>query len=189
MKNGTAWFNLHTALITPMKHMQQRHITSTKDEISTGDTFSKAFATKQDYKRDDPPLVTIFLTVLSNLRMNTIKYDDRVFNCIGHHAYYIRPDHFCRNNLMSPVMVFGVHSILVCIEDYETEVDSIISRWPAPQNYKTAPSYAPETGNTTFSSRQSILSRSSFLGASSPLNTAAVTSSVEQSSAASAMAS
>eukprot|EP00957_Ditylum_brightwellii_P102142 7786573-Ditylum_brightwellii.AAC.1 len=44
-------------------------------------------------------------------------------------------------------------------------------------------------GNTMPSSQQSISSQSSFLGASSPLNTAAVTSSVKQSSAASATAS
>eukprot|EP00957_Ditylum_brightwellii_P091225 6945044-Ditylum_brightwellii.AAC.1 len=42
------------------------------DKIPTGNTFSKAFATKQDYERDDSPLVTIFLMVLSNLHVNTI---------------------------------------------------------------------------------------------------------------------
>eukprot|EP00957_Ditylum_brightwellii_P111644 8516039-Ditylum_brightwellii.AAC.1 len=72
--------------------------------------------------------------VLSNLRMNTIKYNDRVFNYIGHHACYIRPDHFCRNNVVSPGMVFGVHPTLDRIKDYKTEVDSVIFRWTAPQN-------------------------------------------------------
>eukprot|EP00957_Ditylum_brightwellii_P123969 9450165-Ditylum_brightwellii.AAC.1 len=104
------------------------------DEIPTGDTFSKAFATKQDYQRDDPPLVTIFLTVLCNLRVNTIKYDDRVFNYIGHHTCYIRPDHFYGNNVVSLGMVFGVHPTLVCIKDYKTEVKNTIFRWPASQN-------------------------------------------------------
>eukprot|EP00957_Ditylum_brightwellii_P169133 12873272-Ditylum_brightwellii.AAC.1 len=68
MKNGTAWFNLRTALINLMKQMQrvdpkayfQSGVTKTyyktPDKIPTGNTFSKAFATKQDYKRDDPPL-------------------------------------------------------------------------------------------------------------------------------------
>eukprot|EP00957_Ditylum_brightwellii_P211872 15366704-Ditylum_brightwellii.AAC.2 len=146
MKNRTARFNLRTALITLMKQMQQvdpkaffqsgvtQAYYKNQDKIPTGDTFSKAFATKQDYKRDDPPLVTIFLTVLSNLRVNTIKYNDRVFNYIGHHAYYIYPDHFSRNNIVSPGMIFGIHPTLVCIDDYQIEVESTISQWPAPQN-------------------------------------------------------
>eukprot|EP00957_Ditylum_brightwellii_P095461 7271463-Ditylum_brightwellii.AAC.1 len=89
MKNGTVQFNLRTAIITLMKQMQQvdpkayfqssitKAYYKNPDEIPMGNTFSKAFATKRDYKKDDPLLITSFLMVLSNLRMNTVKYNDR----------------------------------------------------------------------------------------------------------------
>eukprot|EP00957_Ditylum_brightwellii_P186697 14215940-Ditylum_brightwellii.AAC.1 len=104
------------------------------DKIPMGNIFSKAFTTKQNYERDNAPLITIFLTVNSNLCVNTIKYDDRVFNYIGHHSCYINPDHFSCSNVVSPGMIFGAHPTLIYIEAYKTEVESIISQWPAPQN-------------------------------------------------------
>eukprot|EP00957_Ditylum_brightwellii_P013670 1030048-Ditylum_brightwellii.AAC.1 len=124
MKNGTARFNIRNAFITLMKQMQQvdpkayfqsgvtKAYYKNPDKIPTGSTFSKAFVTKEDYKIDDPPLITITLKVLSNLCVNTIKYNGKVFNYIRRHACYICPDHFSRNNAVSPGMIFGVQDIM-----------------------------------------------------------------------------
>eukprot|EP00957_Ditylum_brightwellii_P060098 4563989-Ditylum_brightwellii.AAC.1 len=146
LKHGATKFDLCNALIILMKKIQQvddkayfqssitNNVHKQPGNIPTGETFNKEFAMKQDYIRNDPPLVTAFVTILSNLKVNTISFDNTVFNYIKHHDVYICPDHFSWNNIVSPGMVFGVHLTLVHIKDYKTECDCCISHWLAPEN-------------------------------------------------------
>eukprot|EP00957_Ditylum_brightwellii_P206576 15349064-Ditylum_brightwellii.AAC.1 len=85
----------------------------TSDEITTENAFTNAFDTKQEMMGNGPTKVRVYFRVVSTLCLNSIKYDNVVYNHIRHNNVYIRSDHFKQNNTVSPGIITELHPTLI----------------------------------------------------------------------------
>eukprot|EP00957_Ditylum_brightwellii_P069517 5278935-Ditylum_brightwellii.AAC.1 len=78
-------------------------------DIPTGEEFSNAFNVQQEHMGNCPPKVRMYLTIFSHLKLNTIKFDNTVYNHLCHHDVYLCLDHFKQNNMVSLGFVVDIH--------------------------------------------------------------------------------
>eukprot|EP00957_Ditylum_brightwellii_P160089 12186777-Ditylum_brightwellii.AAC.1 len=81
-----------------------------------------------------PTQVKVYFTTISTLCLNTITYDNSVYNHIRHNNVYIRPDHFKQNNTESPSIITELHPTLIQINNYETKLKQALGAQTAPDN-------------------------------------------------------
>eukprot|EP00957_Ditylum_brightwellii_P152060 11578038-Ditylum_brightwellii.AAC.1 len=113
-------------------------LTITKEEwkeseaIATGATFTKALGIKQVSNGRGPTQVTAFMTIVSTLWLNTIKFDREVWNYLKKQTVYIHLDRFLRNDVVSLGIIVDIHPDLVRKDDLEAELKTKLAQQPTP---------------------------------------------------------
>eukprot|EP00957_Ditylum_brightwellii_P031461 2385779-Ditylum_brightwellii.AAC.2 len=67
--------------------------------------------------------VNVYVTLHSNSRLDTIKFDNLGYSFLKQHRAYIRPDHFKSNDVVRPDKITKVHPMLVWYEAFCMEVE------------------------------------------------------------------
>eukprot|EP00957_Ditylum_brightwellii_P107493 8201835-Ditylum_brightwellii.AAC.1 len=103
----------------------------------TGAEFIKASDVKQEIIGHNPTRVKLFATLISKLRLNTIKFDSTLYTYLNKHSLYIHPDQFMRNNTVVIREITNIYRKLIRHEDFITKISEKIARWPALPNNVT----------------------------------------------------
>ena len=146
MKENQKVFKVRDAMIEVLKTMKvfdpQLYIESTTteeawkemDEIPKGEEFTKAFAVKNVEFGRGKTHVYVFVTINSKYRLNTIKFEPRVYLYLQKNEVYIKVDMFKRNITASPGQIIGVHPKMVRKDDLVEEIMKKIESKGLPQN-------------------------------------------------------
>eukprot|EP00957_Ditylum_brightwellii_P034798 2637172-Ditylum_brightwellii.AAC.1 len=123
----------------------------TKTNIPKGAAFTTAFDIKQETPLCGPSCIRVFITLLSKLRLNTIKFDNEVFAYLKKHSVYINPDMFKCNDVISPGIITTVHRTLVCKDDLLARMRTQLQLCQVPDTKvcnqwlkENAPAHTPE---------------------------------------------
>eukprot|EP00957_Ditylum_brightwellii_P208045 15355622-Ditylum_brightwellii.AAC.1 len=98
--------------------------------------------------------VQVFLTIISALHLNTIKFDATIYNQLLKHNLYIKPDMFKHNNVVSPGQITCQQPKLICQEDFIAEITADMGIHPPPDNDITAQWHKDD--NKAFSTNTSV---------------------------------
>eukprot|EP00957_Ditylum_brightwellii_P159377 12131724-Ditylum_brightwellii.AAC.1 len=71
-------------------------------DLSTAKEFTEAFKVTQEEEQNRPTRITTYFTLLSKVRLNTIKFNSHVWSYIQKTNVYVKQDAFQQNAVVSP---------------------------------------------------------------------------------------
>eukprot|EP00957_Ditylum_brightwellii_P114286 8713519-Ditylum_brightwellii.AAC.1 len=81
--------------------------------------FTKELNVKHKSFKKGPVCVHTYITIISKIRLNTIKFDTTVLAYLHTHKAFIYSDRFLRNDVSSPGLLIELHPDLVRYDDLE----------------------------------------------------------------------
>ena len=115
-----------------LKTRETKEMVQDPADLPTAKEFTEAFKVTQKEERNKPMRITIYFTLMSKIRLNSIKFDSYVWSYIQKTNVYIKQDDFQRNAVVSPGSIINVHPTLVRKEELEKEIRERMTKLPAP---------------------------------------------------------
>lgn len=108
------------------------------EDIPKGKAFKNAFEVKQELFGKEGIRLVAFATLISQFKLNTMKFDSHVFRYLQMNNVYIKQDFFERNNTVSPGIITCVHPTFVQRDDLTNEIHNTIKKHRIPTNKITS---------------------------------------------------
>eukprot|EP00957_Ditylum_brightwellii_P169663 12913753-Ditylum_brightwellii.AAC.2 len=103
-------------------------------DLPSGIGLTRDFGVKQEPHQKYQMKVKAFVMIISKLCLNTLKLDPTVYAHLKKHIFFIRPDLFMRNNVVSIGQITCVHPKMVNQEDFITKISRSIKKHAPPNN-------------------------------------------------------
>eukprot|EP00957_Ditylum_brightwellii_P141947 10814144-Ditylum_brightwellii.AAC.2 len=133
---GTAKiFNLRTALVVLLEKYHNIDTTvycrssidrknwKNTNYIPSRKELTKSMDVKEEVNQRNKFKVKAYVTIISHLQLNTLKFKLTVYNHLNTHNLYIKADLFMQNDVISIGKITYAHPKMVHREDYATEIN------------------------------------------------------------------
>eukprot|EP00957_Ditylum_brightwellii_P060494 4593123-Ditylum_brightwellii.AAC.1 len=94
--------------------------------------FTKELDVKQKSLKKGPVHIYTYITIISKIRSNTIKFDIAVLAYLQTHKLFIYLDRFLKNDISSPGFLIELNPELVRYDNLEEEVKQQLGKFPVP---------------------------------------------------------
>eukprot|EP00957_Ditylum_brightwellii_P198029 15087351-Ditylum_brightwellii.AAC.1 len=103
-------------------------------DIPSGKDQTKSSNVNKEAHQCDKTKVKAYVTIISDLWHNTLKFESAVYAHLNKHNLYINPDLLMQNDAVSTGKLTCVHPKMVNRDDYITEINGFISVSAPPSN-------------------------------------------------------
>eukprot|EP00957_Ditylum_brightwellii_P173091 13177596-Ditylum_brightwellii.AAC.1 len=108
----------------------------TSKEIPTGEPITTAFGIKQKPNGKDSTSTNVYATIFSKIQLNTIKFDNKMYNYLKKQQIYVEPDMFTQNNAVSPGIILDIHPVHTRKDDFQKEIMAQLQKVKLPATDK-----------------------------------------------------